>query len=64
MAWAGSCRNIREVGPCLARITMANAAIPPTEDRMSVLLGFHEIRAAPIACPPKHGMFESTARPR
>lgn len=39
MAWAGFCRNISDVGPCFAGMTMeANAAIPPTNDRMPVLL--------------------------
>ena len=39
MAWAGFCRNIPDVGPCYAGMTMeANAAIPPTNDRMPVLL--------------------------
>ena len=45
MAWAGFCRNIPDVGPCYAGMTTeANAAIPPTNDRMPVLLepGEHE----------------------
>lgn len=45
MAWAGFCRNIPDVGPCYAGMTMtANEAIPPLNDRMPVLLepGEHE----------------------
>ena len=43
MAWAGFCKNTREFGPVYAGMTMeANAAIPPTNDRMPVLLGPHE----------------------
>lgn len=43
MAWAGFCRNIPDVGPCYAGMTMeANAAIPPANDRMPVLLEPHE----------------------
>ena len=39
MAWAGFCRNIPGLGPVYAGMTMeANAAIPPTNDRMPVLL--------------------------
>lgn len=39
MAWAGFCRNVPDVGPCYAGMTMeANAAIPPTNDRMPALL--------------------------
>lgn len=39
MAWAGFCRNIPGIGPVYAGMTMeANAAIPPTNDRMPVLL--------------------------
>ena len=39
MAWAGFCRNTPEFGPVYAGMTMAaNAAIPPTNDRMPVLL--------------------------
>lgn len=39
MAWAGFCRNIPEIGPSYAGMTMeANSAIPPTNDRMPVLL--------------------------
>ncbi len=38
-AWAGFCRNLPEFGPVYAGMTMeANAAIPPTNDRMPVLL--------------------------
>ncbi|RYE76475.1 MAG: DUF159 family protein [Myxococcales bacterium] len=43
VAWAGFCRNIPEYGPVYAGMTMeANAAIPPTNDRMPVLLDPHE----------------------
>lgn len=43
MAWAGFCRNVPDVGPCYGGMTMeANAAIPPTDDRMPVLLEPHE----------------------
>lgn len=43
MAWAGFCRNLPDIGPCYAGMTMeANAAIPPTNDRMPVLLEPHE----------------------
>jgi putative SOS response-associated peptidase YedK len=39
LAWAGFCRNVPEFGPVYAGMTMtANAAIPPTNDRMPVLL--------------------------
>jgi putative SOS response-associated peptidase YedK len=39
VAWAGFCRNITGEGPVYAGMTMeANAAIPPTNDRMPVLL--------------------------
>ena len=39
MAWAGFCRSLPGVGSCYAGMTMeANAAIPPTNDRMPVLL--------------------------
>lgn len=39
MAWAGFCCNIPDIGPGYAGMTMqANAAIPPTNDRMPVLL--------------------------
>lgn len=39
LAWAGFCRNTPEHGPVYAGMTMeANAAIPPTNDRMSVLI--------------------------
>ncbi|WP_157216079.1 SOS response-associated peptidase family protein [Flavisphingomonas formosensis] len=38
-AWAGFCRVTSEFGPAFAGMTMeANAAIPPTNDRMPVLL--------------------------
>lgn len=44
MAWAGFCRNIPGAGPVYAGMTMtANAAIPPTNDRMPALLEHHEI---------------------
>lgn len=43
MAWAGFCRNLPGLGPVYAGMTMeANAAIPPTNDRMPVLLEDHE----------------------
>ena len=39
MAWAGFCRNTPEFGPVYAGMTMeANEAIPPTNDRMPVIL--------------------------
>lgn len=39
MAWGGFCRNTPEFGPVYAGLTMeANEAIPPTNDRMPVLL--------------------------
>lgn len=39
LAWAGFCRKTPEFGPVYAGLTMAaNAAIPPTNDRMPVLL--------------------------
>ncbi|RVT91297.1 SOS response-associated peptidase family protein [Sphingomonas crocodyli] len=39
MAWAGFCRNTPEFGPVYAGMTMeANEAIPPTNDRMPVLV--------------------------
>lgn len=39
VAWAGFCRNVPDLGPVYAGMTMeANAAIPPTNDRMPVLL--------------------------
>lgn len=42
-AWAGFCRNLPDVGPVYAGMTMpANEAIPPTNDRMPVLLAPHE----------------------
>jgi putative SOS response-associated peptidase YedK len=38
-AWAGFCRNLPDCGPVYAGMTMeANTAIPPTNDRMPVLL--------------------------
>lgn len=43
VAWAGFCRNTPEFGAVYAGMTMeANAAIPPTNDRMPVLLDPHE----------------------
>lgn len=43
MAWAGFCRNIPGIGPVYAGMTMeANAAVPPTNDRMPVLLEANE----------------------
>jgi hypothetical protein len=42
-AWAGFCRNTPEFGPVYAGMTMeANDVIPPTNDRMPVLLEPHE----------------------
>ena len=39
IAWAGFCRNTPEFGPVYAGMTMpANEIIPPTNDRMPVLL--------------------------
>lgn len=39
VAWAGFCRNLPNIGPVYAGMTMtANEAIPPTNDRMPVLL--------------------------
>lgn len=39
MAWAGFCRNIPDVGPVYAGMTMtANTAVLPTNDRMPALL--------------------------
>lgn len=39
VAWAGFCRNLPDIGPVYAGMTMdANEAIPPTNDRMPVLL--------------------------
>jgi putative SOS response-associated peptidase YedK len=39
MAWAGFCRRTEEFGPAYAGMTMApNEIIPPTNDRMPVLL--------------------------
>ncbi len=44
MAWAGICRRFEDVGPVYAGLTMtANAAIPPTNDRMPVLLERDEV---------------------
>jgi len=46
LAWAGFCRNTPEFGPVFAGMTMtANAAIPPTNDRMPVLLAPGEYHA-------------------
>lgn len=43
LAWAGFCRNLPDEGPVYAGMTMeANEAIPPTNDRMPVLLNPHE----------------------
>jgi putative SOS response-associated peptidase YedK len=43
MAWPGFCRNTAEFGPVYAGMTMpANAAIPPTNDRMPALLEPYE----------------------
>ncbi|KKW92513.1 SOS response-associated peptidase family protein [Sphingobium chungbukense] len=43
MAWAGFCRNLPGEGPVYAGMTMeANDVIPPTNDRMPVLLNPHE----------------------
>lgn len=43
MAWAGFCRNLPDEGPVYAGMTMeANEVIPPTNDRMPVLLDRHE----------------------
>jgi putative SOS response-associated peptidase YedK len=42
-AWAGFCRNAPGLGAVYAGMTMAaNEAIPPTNDRMPVLLAPHE----------------------
>lgn len=44
MAWAGFCRNIPEIGPVYAGMTMeANEAIRPANDRMPALLDYDEI---------------------
>ena len=44
MAWAGICRNMPEVGPVYAGLTMdANSAVMPTNDRMPVLLEPNEV---------------------
>jgi len=46
IAWAGFCRNLLSEGPVYAGMTMeANAAIPPTNDRMPVLLDPHDYDA-------------------
>ena len=46
VAWAGFCRNLPVVGPVYAGMTMpANAAIPPTNDRMPALLEREEYDA-------------------
>jgi len=43
MAWAGFCRTVPDYGAVYAGMTMdGNAAIPPTNDRMPVLLDRHE----------------------
>ncbi|MEO7465755.1 MAG: SOS response-associated peptidase family protein [Sphingobium limneticum] len=43
VAWAGFCRNLMGDGPVYAGMTMeTNSAIPPTNDRMPVLLDPHE----------------------
>ena len=43
VAWAGFCRNTPEFGPVYAGLTRdANSAIPPTNDRMPVILMPHE----------------------
>jgi putative SOS response-associated peptidase YedK len=43
VAWAGFCQNTPEFGPVYAGMTMeANAAIPPTNDRMPVLLDLRD----------------------
>jgi putative SOS response-associated peptidase YedK len=42
-AWAGFCRNVPGEGPVFAGMTTAaSAAIPPTNDRMPVLVGADE----------------------
>lgn len=44
MLWAGFCRNIPGSGPVYAGMTMeANAAVPPTNDRMPALIERDEI---------------------
>jgi putative SOS response-associated peptidase YedK len=46
LAWAGFCRKTLELGPVYAGMTMeANTAIPPTNDRMPVLLERDEYHA-------------------
>lgn len=43
VAWAGFWAEVEEIGPVFAGMTMeANSAIPPTNDRMPVLLERHE----------------------
>lgn len=43
VAWAGFCRNVPDVGPVFAGMTMtANSAVEPWNDRMPVLLGDSE----------------------
>lgn len=43
VAWAGFCRNLPDVGPVFAGMTMAaNDAVMPYNDRMPALLGQHE----------------------
>lgn len=43
LAWAGFCRNMPDVGPVYAGMTMdANEAVMPTNDRMPALLEPHE----------------------
>lgn len=43
VVWAGFCRNLPDVGPVFAGMTMpANDAVMPYNDRMPVLLGQHE----------------------
>lgn len=44
MAWAGICRRFEGAGPAYAGLTMtANDAIPPTNDRMPLLLERDEV---------------------
>jgi putative SOS response-associated peptidase YedK len=43
VAWAGFCRNLPEIGPVFAGMTMtANKAVAPYNDRMPALLGRQE----------------------
>jgi putative SOS response-associated peptidase YedK len=43
VAWAGFCRNLPDVGPVFAGMTMTvNDAVMPYNDRKPVLLGRHE----------------------